>query len=106
MPVIKTNATYEDLVEVPDNLVAEIVDRKPAHEPAARVATHAGAVVAPARRCAWRGRGHSRRALRSPSRWSWSPSGTRPDIDLDLLIADRSTKDQRNSRLREDADRP
>ena len=26
MPVIKSNATYEDLVEVPDNLVAEIVD--------------------------------------------------------------------------------
>jgi len=26
MPVIKANATYEDLVEVPDNLVAEIVD--------------------------------------------------------------------------------
>jgi Uma2 family endonuclease len=26
MPVIKANATYDDLVEVPDNLVAEIVD--------------------------------------------------------------------------------
>jgi Uma2 family endonuclease len=26
MPIIKANATYEDLVEVPDNLVAEIVD--------------------------------------------------------------------------------
>jgi hypothetical protein len=26
MPVIKSNATYDDLVEVPDNLVAEIVD--------------------------------------------------------------------------------
>ncbi len=26
MPVIKANATYEDLVAVPDNLVAEIVD--------------------------------------------------------------------------------
>ena len=26
MPIIKSNATYEDLVEVPDNLVAEIVD--------------------------------------------------------------------------------
>ena len=26
MPVIKSKATYEDLVEVPDNLVAEIVD--------------------------------------------------------------------------------
>jgi hypothetical protein len=26
MPVIKSNATYEDLIAVPDNLVAEIVD--------------------------------------------------------------------------------
>jgi Uma2 family endonuclease len=52
MPVIKGNATYEDLVAVPDNLVAEIVDGRlhtsprPA-VPHGRAASRLGHVVGP-----------------------------------------------------------